>query len=61
MTETTPSNAQTEIQTEITLNDIKLMISIIDLASARGLFKGNELSVVGNLYEKLTTVTKSVK
>lgn len=60
MTETI-TNTQTEIQTEITINDIKLMLSIIDLASARGLFKGNEMSVVGNLYEKLTTVTKSVK
>jgi hypothetical protein len=37
------------------------MKSIIDIASARGTFKPNEMVVVGQTYNKLTAFLESVK
>lgn len=48
-----------EITTELTLNDIKTIISIIDVCTARGAFRPNELVPVGQLYEKLQATVKS--
>ena len=38
------------------LNDMKL---VLDMASQRGTFKGPELSTVGNLYDRLSELTKN--
>jgi len=43
------------------LNDLSAMKSIIDIASARGTFKPNEMMVVGQTYNKLTAFLESVK
>lgn len=37
----------------ISLNDIVGVVSIIDIVSSRGAFKGNELTIVGTLRDKL--------
>jgi hypothetical protein len=51
--------------TELTINDLNAMKVIIDIASSRGAFKPNEMSVVGQTYTKLTafldTVTKQAE
>ena len=46
---------------QLTLSDLAAMKSIIDIASARGTFKPNEMMVVGQTYNKLNTFLESVK
>ena len=41
------------MENNVTLQDMVTMVNIIDVCSERGAFKGNELSVVGQLREKL--------
>ena len=38
----------------VSLQDLQLLGQIVDLASQRGAFRGNELSQVGAVYDKLT-------
>lgn len=44
---------------ELTLHDLISVIQIIDLASTRGAFRGEELLPVGTLREKLATYIKT--
>ena len=44
-----------EVTTDITLGDFQIILNLIDLASARGAFRGGELTPVGNVYTKLET------
>lgn len=54
------SEVQTESATELNLNDLNAMKVIIDIASSRGAFKPNEMSVVGQTYTKLTAFLDQV-
>jgi hypothetical protein len=40
---------------QITIQDLDTIKNIIDLASTRGAFRGEELSQVGAVYDKLVT------
>jgi len=42
-----------KMETNINLNDMVTMVTIIDACTERGAFKGNELMIVGTLREKL--------
>lgn len=44
---------QTPNPNELTINDLQAMKVIIDIASSRGAFKPNEMTVVGQTYTKL--------
>lgn len=44
--------------TTITLQDLSIVISIIDVCSERGAFKGNELAIVGQVREKISAFVK---
>lgn len=57
--ETTEAPAQENI-TDLSLNDLNAMKVIIDIASSRGAFKPNEMAVVGQTYNKLTTFLDQV-
>ena len=46
---------------DITLQDIQILKNIIDASSQRGLFKGAELKVVGDIYNKLQHVLEKAK
>lgn len=47
--------------TKLNVNDMAIMINIIDLAAERGgVFKGNDLTVVGDLRERLASFVKEV-
>ena len=39
----------------IGLNELQLLANIVDLATQRGAFRGNELSQVGAVYDRLTS------
>jgi len=49
------------METNITINDIIMMVNIIDACSERGAFKGNELASVGTLRDKLATFVRENK
>ena len=44
--------------TNVTLQDIAVVVQIIDACSERGSFKGNELSAVGALREKFNRIVQ---
>jgi len=50
-----------ELQTEITLQDLKVIANLIEAASARGVLKGADLTVVGGVYDKIISVIKTSK
>mgnify|MGYP006292223121 CR=1 FL=1 len=53
-------NSATENAAELNLNDLNAMKIIIDIASSRGAFKPNEMAVVGQTYNKLTSFLDQV-
>jgi hypothetical protein len=42
----------------LTISDLATMANVIDIATQRGAFRGNELKPIGELYEKLTEFVK---
>jgi hypothetical protein len=46
--------------TQITVVDLDLLRSIVDLACARGAFRGAEVKQVGEVYEKLDNFLKVI-
>lgn len=54
------SEAPAQEGAELNLNDLNAMKVIIDIASSRGAFKPNEMSVVGQTYTKLTSFLDQV-
>lgn len=50
-----PEAEGTEAPESIGLQDLQLLAQIVDLASQRGAFRGNELTQVGAVYDKLST------
>jgi hypothetical protein len=39
--------------------DVKLIISVVNVVSSRGGFKPSEFKLIGELYEKLESLTKT--
>jgi hypothetical protein len=50
----------TTVDTQITIADLNMLKNIIDLASSRGAFRANELTTVGETYEKLCAFLDAV-
>ena len=48
------------MENNITIADLNLLKSIIDLASRRGAFQASEMKDVGEVYLKLTTFLEAV-
>jgi len=44
----------------ITISDLDTIKNIINLAATRGAFRGEELSMVGTVYDKLTEFLQAV-
>jgi len=44
----------------ISLNDLQVLANIVDLASQRGAFRGNELTQVGAVFDKLSAFLAQV-
>ena len=43
---------------EITIQDLAVIRSVIDAATQRGIFKATDLSVVGNVFDKVNYVVE---
>tara|TARA_B100000287_G_scaffold428731_1_gene480642 strand:- start:9760 stop:9960 length:201 start_codon:yes stop_codon:yes gene_type:complete len=52
---------QSEKTYTITEKDIQLILKVVNVVSVRGGFKPSEFKLVGELYEKLETLTKEQK
>lgn len=52
---TTPEQSTTPEPSDLTINDLNAVKTVIDVAIARGAFKGNEMVSVGQTYNKLTS------
>ena len=57
---TAPQQNPAQEGAELNINDLNAMKVIIDIASSRGAFKPNEMAVVGQTYNKLTTFLDQV-
>jgi ABC-type transporter lipoprotein component MlaA len=57
----TTAKETTQDAAQLTINDLVAMKSIIDIASQRGTFKPNEMTVVGQTYTKLMAFLETVK
>lgn len=58
--ETAPQAAPEQQPADLSVNDLNAMKVIIDIASSRGAFKPNEMTVVGQTYTKLTAFLDQV-
>lgn len=52
--ETLDTVVETQPKPTITLQDIASVVEILQICTARGVWKATELSVVGGLYDRLT-------
>ena len=52
---------QTEVPQSVNLSDLGLLLQIVDVATQRGAFRGNELSQVGAVYDKLNAFLSYVQ
>ena len=53
MSEETNQEQEAQAPDSISLNDLQLLMNIVDLSTQRGAFRGNELTQVGAVYDKL--------
>jgi len=51
---------QTAPQQSISIQDLQNLLIIVDLATQRGAFRGQELSQVGSVFDKLNQFVQSV-
>jgi len=51
--EAAPQTAPAEESTDLTINDLNGLKSVIDVATQRGAFKAGELEAVGKIYNRL--------
>lgn len=47
------------MENQLTPNDLSLVVTIIDVCSQRGAFKGDELSAVGAVRQKFADLVKA--
>ena len=50
-----------ELQTELTLSDLKVILNIIDYASAKGIFKTIDFTTIGSVYNKIVNVLAKIE
>lgn len=55
------SQESAELTTNLTINDLKVIASLIEACSIKGVFRASELSLVGGVYDKLASIVSSVK
>ena len=55
------STLSSELQTEITLQDLQLLSNLIDLAASKGILRAADLTVIGLVHDKISAVIKASK
>lgn len=54
------SENNTELSTNLTVGDIKVIATLIESCSLRGFFKAAELSIIGGVYDKVKSVLSAL-
>ena len=54
-----PTQPNPDPQSGITLEDIRMLANIVDLASSRGAFRASEMAAVGNCWDRVTKFLNS--
>jgi len=49
----------TELVTNLTLGDLKILASLIDACAVKGILRANELTLVGGVYDKISSILAS--
>lgn len=44
---------------QLTKDEMRLLLQVIDLSSARGIFRGSEMAAVGHVYQKITAIVEA--
>lgn len=52
---------ESEVSTQLTFKDIQLMKTIIEGCASRGVFRAQEFTLVGNLYDKINSTVTSIE
>jgi len=50
----------TELTTNLTLSDLKVIATLIEACSTKGIFRAGDLTTVGGVYDKLLSILNSV-
>lgn len=50
-----------ELQTDITVQDLRVILNIIELVTNKGLLKAADLTIVGKIHDKILDSIKSAK
>jgi hypothetical protein len=50
-----------ELQTDITVQDLRVILNIIELVTSKGLLKAADLTIVGKIHDKILDSLKSAK
>jgi len=50
-----------QLSTQLTVADLKIIVALIEACSARGVFKANELTIIGGVYDKITATLKPLE
>jgi hypothetical protein len=49
-----------ELATDLTVADLKTISALIEACTVRGVFKAQELSIIGIVYDKINGILKSL-
>ena len=53
-------NNEQEVSTNLTIADLRILTSLIEACTHRGVFKAQELTIIGTVYDKIVQIIKSV-
>ena len=54
------NNESAELTTNLTLSDLKVVATIIEACALKGVFRSNDLTTVGVVYDKIASILSSV-
>jgi hypothetical protein len=53
-------SAEKEITSDLTVSDLRILNNLIEMVSTKGLIKPADFMLIGSIYEKITSLLKSV-
>lgn len=53
-------STEQEVSTNLTIADLRILTSLIEACTHRGVFKAHELTIIGAVYDKIAQIVKTV-
>jgi hypothetical protein len=50
-----------QLSTDLTVADLKVVTALIEACTTRGVFKANELTIIGKVYDKIAAILKPLE